>query len=205
VRGFRRELSFVPTDSGTLALSIAGQKASCARLTTDLYRKRPRQKKASPEVRRWGRAASDRVVRRKRLRGGLASSRYGFLNDALRPVNWIVLVQRRKRSSWEGIETCVSGREESSTGLKVFASVLKWPRGYTSGAVCPRARLIAESEAKSGGVKISNQPMCLSEKFACGETFHNAHRGLAARTRVAGCSGTFRGESRNRKIQQLPA
>ena len=89
-------------------------------------------------------------------------------------MNWIVLVQRRKRSSWEGIETCVSGREESSTGLKVFASVLKWPRGYTSGAVCPRARLIAESEAKSGGVKISNQPMCLSEKFACGETFHNA-------------------------------
>jgi hypothetical protein len=135
----------------------------------------------------------------------VASRRYGFLNAALRQVNWVALGERRKRGFGEGVVNCVSGRGDSGQGSKLLAGVRKSPFGHTSGVVCRGARLMAENEATSGAVKSSGQPMRLSEKFARSEAFHDAHGSLTAGTRMAGRGGTARGEGRQGEIQQLPA
>src|SRR5271154_3112146 len=55
---------------------------------------KPASRKQDSEYTIRSRAASDRVVRRKRVR------RYGFFNAALPPANWIALVEWRKTRSW---------------------------------------------------------------------------------------------------------
>lgn len=116
-------------------------------------------------------------------------------------MKWIALAEGLKTVSWEGMATSVRRRRESSTGLKLLAIVLKLPFGNTSSAVCPRARQEVEGRVLLRRVKAGAQPVVLLEKFARSETFHDAHRALAARTRMAGCSGSPGGESRQGDIQ----